>query len=119
MHGASAPHLTVPEAVAEEGLHGLRVGALAGAAHGLPDEEPEQLLLAGAVARDLLGVLGEGCLDGRGERALVADGRQPAGLDHRLGVAAVGRQDAHNLGGALARDRAVGLEAEDGRERFA
>ena len=63
------------------------IGLALGRLHHLADQEPEGLLLAGAVLRDRLRVGGEHLADGRVDRVLVVDARQPFALDDLGGAA--------------------------------
>ena len=49
------------------------VGLAAGGFHGLADEEAEQLVLAGFIFRDLVGVFGEDVVDGGVDGAGIGD----------------------------------------------
>src|SRR5215831_11629473 len=66
-----------------------RVGLAAGRFHGLADEEAEELVLAGAVLRELRRVLRHDLLDRALDGGAVGDLAQAPGFDHRIGAQAL------------------------------
>src|SRR5262245_48565774 len=92
------------------------IGLAAGRFHDLADEEAEELVLAGAVVRELCWILRHHLLDGADDRGAVGDLTQALGFDHGIRVHSLGPHDLEHLLGDLPRDGAIGDALKELRE---
>src|ERR1700722_2900723 len=105
------------ELLFEQFVQARRVGLALRGFHRLADEESEQLVLAGAVLRQLRRIGGDHGVDRGFDRRLIGDLAPAARLDDRVGILAFVPHRLENVLGDLAGDGVVGNSSQQLSQR--